>query len=404
MKVVDFGVAKAADRLHKTSTGVVKGKAPYLAPELLRKEPVDRRADVWALGVVLWESLVGRRLFRRSAEAQTLLAILQDEVRPPSSYRPDISPELDRIVLRALERDVDRRYATAGEMARDLRRFVARAPEEDFIGPEELAAWMSEMFVDERARRLELMDQARQLPDVPGLPRISRRLSDPAPAVDESSSGVIPRADQSLTFSVAEAPRGRWLAFLAIAVAVLVVGAVGLGFALGGGDGERAPDQAPVTVAGSGSRTASAPAAPTGSSAAGGAERGPDAPSADLTEGDTHGEASVEAEEREQAGEERAEVVEETVAEEETAAEQEAQATSAMRTPRGPGWVNVVSRGGWADIYRGGRRIGRSPGRVRLPAGVHRLELRPFGELPAQRIRVTVRPGRTTTKTVRLSP
>jgi len=112
-KVMDFGVALARERLHRTVTGQIKGKYAYMAPEQLGEAIVDRRADVFALGVVLWEALALRPLFKRSTEAKTILNVLNGPIPAPSLVRPGISRELDHIALRALERDPERRYPTA---------------------------------------------------------------------------------------------------------------------------------------------------------------------------------------------------------------------------------------------------------------------------------------------------
>jgi hypothetical protein len=119
-KVVDFGVAFASDRITRTVTGGIKGKIGYFAPEQIARQPCDRRVDVWALGIVLWEGLTGRRLFTSRSEVDTLLAVQHKEIRPPSALVPSIAPELDTITLRALRRDPEVRYPSARAMSRDL--------------------------------------------------------------------------------------------------------------------------------------------------------------------------------------------------------------------------------------------------------------------------------------------
>jgi len=118
-RVTDFGVAKARGRAtEETRTGVLKGKLRYLAPEQLqRAKSIDRRVDVFAAGVVLWEALTGRTLFEGEGEADILMGVLQHSIPPPSSVRPEIPLAIDRVCLRALERDPDRRYATALDFA-----------------------------------------------------------------------------------------------------------------------------------------------------------------------------------------------------------------------------------------------------------------------------------------------
>lgn len=127
VKIVDFGVAKAAERIHETKVAKIKGKFAYIAPEQLRNEGVDRRSDVWGLGVCLWEALTLRRLFRRDSDASTLSAVLFDDIPAPSAVSPWVPVELDAIVLRALTRDREGRYRTARAMGQDLRRFLTYA-------------------------------------------------------------------------------------------------------------------------------------------------------------------------------------------------------------------------------------------------------------------------------------
>lgn len=128
VQVLDFGIAKAASRAASTMGGKVKGKIAYMAPEQVAQRRVDRRTDIFAAGVVLWETLTSRRLFRADTASTTLARILAGEVDPPSHYNPAIGPALDAIVMRALAREPAERFATAADMARALERLgpVAR--------------------------------------------------------------------------------------------------------------------------------------------------------------------------------------------------------------------------------------------------------------------------------------
>jgi serine/threonine-protein kinase len=129
VKVLDFGIARAADRQQDaTETGIVKGKVPYCSPEQLRGDDLDSRSDIFALGVVLYELLVGKWLFRREKQLDSVLAVLNAEIAPPSSLRPDLDPRLDAVVLKALERDVTKRYQTANELRRDLEALMDGPP------------------------------------------------------------------------------------------------------------------------------------------------------------------------------------------------------------------------------------------------------------------------------------
>jgi eukaryotic-like serine/threonine-protein kinase len=115
-RVLDFGIAKAAHRRHVTQPGRIKGKWAYMSPEQVRGNPVDARTDVFAAGVVLWECLTKRRLFA-SSDKEGMTRVLTAVVPPPSSHNPEVMEVLDRIVLRALNRDKEARFASAAEFA-----------------------------------------------------------------------------------------------------------------------------------------------------------------------------------------------------------------------------------------------------------------------------------------------
>lgn len=153
-RVLDFGIAKAVGRVATTETGQVKGKAPYMAPEQLRGATLDRRADVYAASVVLWEALTGTRLFSGAMET-VMLKVLEGNVPPPSSVEPSISPELDALVLRGLSQDREERFPTAREMAIQLEALVPPAT------PHALGEWVQRVLGDtleEHARRYALVD------------------------------------------------------------------------------------------------------------------------------------------------------------------------------------------------------------------------------------------------------
>jgi serine/threonine protein kinase len=120
VKITDFGIAKLASSAGVTKTGVIKGKAAYMSPEQARGEPVDKRSDLFSLGCVLWELLTGQRLFTGDNDMAIMRNIQQGTVHPPSRYNPDVTGELDEIVLKLLARDSNRRYAQASEVAADL--------------------------------------------------------------------------------------------------------------------------------------------------------------------------------------------------------------------------------------------------------------------------------------------
>jgi serine/threonine protein kinase len=128
IKLIDFGIVRSTIQVHRTRTGIVKGKLAYMAPEQLDGNgSLDLRADLFSLGVVLWESLLGRPLFRGKSELQTVDRIRRMKVPDPRQLRPDIPPDLAVVVLKALERDPDRRFATATDMLTALEDAAARS-------------------------------------------------------------------------------------------------------------------------------------------------------------------------------------------------------------------------------------------------------------------------------------
>ncbi|MFT3693679.1 MAG: protein kinase [Kofleriaceae bacterium] len=126
VKVVDFGVAKAAHRDQETKSGTVKGKISYLSPEQCRGNPIDRRSDLFSLGIVMWEMLTTERLYKRNSDFEAMAAIVSEPVPPPSTRRPDIPRELDALVLQLLAKDPNDRYQTADQLHEALESIAVR--------------------------------------------------------------------------------------------------------------------------------------------------------------------------------------------------------------------------------------------------------------------------------------
>jgi serine/threonine protein kinase len=157
VKVLDFGIAKAKSQEARTATGVVKGKFAYIAPEQAKGKLVDARADLFSLGVVFWEMLAGRRLFKADDDASTLNATLHREIPRLTQIRSGISPELSRVVHRALQRDVTSRYASASDMLRDLDRLSVHGG--SVYDATRLSALMHRTFESEIALQKRLVSE-----------------------------------------------------------------------------------------------------------------------------------------------------------------------------------------------------------------------------------------------------
>jgi len=179
-RVLDFGVAKAAGRVHETKDGSVKGKFAYMSPEQLGRSEVDRRTDVFAAAIVLWETLTGERLFDGDNLAEIVNAVVNKEVSPPSARAPDLTPELDEVVLRGLSRDADRRYGSAHEFAVALEQVCRPA------SAREVAEWVEFLVGNTlRANRalVERIESETSQPSEAGAPVFANATTEMASAV-----------------------------------------------------------------------------------------------------------------------------------------------------------------------------------------------------------------------------
>ncbi len=215
VKVVDFGVAKAKGNTSTTGVGEVKGKFAYIAPEQLAARGgarVDRRADIFALGIVLYEVTTYKRLFFADSDAATADLVLREPIIPPSRVAPDYPPELEAIVLRALERDPDQRFQTAHDLHLELEGYL------NSVGlhvlPSTIAELMQATFPDLIEEKAEMV-------------RRSREMLESTPAPEDPSSYL-----SGPEVAVAGGSRRPWRVIGGLVAAVLVIGASVLLYAL----------------------------------------------------------------------------------------------------------------------------------------------------------------------------
>lgn len=144
VKVVDFGVAKAAFKLGEGEKGILKGKFAYMSPEQAEGEEIDSRSDIFSAGIVLWEMLVAQRLFKKKSNSETVMAVKEMSILPPSQFRDDIHDELDNIVMKALQRDPEKRYQSAHDMGLDLTKYLLKYYPE--FKPNNVSSYLSFLF------------------------------------------------------------------------------------------------------------------------------------------------------------------------------------------------------------------------------------------------------------------
>lgn len=161
VKLLDFGIAKAAAQLSRTRAGVLKGKYGYMAPEQVDFKDLDQRADVFSTGIVLWEMLTMKRLFYRSSEYETVQAVLKCQVPFPKSAERAIPFRLAWIAYRALRRGARWRFQDGRAMASALLAWDKRSPE---VAQDELAGWMGELYGDDLRKRDDALIRVRNEP------------------------------------------------------------------------------------------------------------------------------------------------------------------------------------------------------------------------------------------------
>ncbi len=192
IKLIDFGIAKAATGQPATQVGILKGKFGYMSPEQARGQPIDRRSDIFALGIIFYELLTGLRLFSGEADFAVLERVRKAEIVPPRKANPAIPEALERIVLKALAREPDARYGWASEVSEELRSF--RGFDAADGDTQAMASWLHLALAEELGReeeRRRAFDEIERPADLPTVPLERFMGSRHAPVTGESQTRIL---------------------------------------------------------------------------------------------------------------------------------------------------------------------------------------------------------------------
>jgi serine/threonine-protein kinase len=199
-KVVDFGIAKAGNRASRTRTGVVKGKVAYMPPEQLRGEDVDARADQFALGVVLWEMCTARRLFKANSDLELVEQILRNPIPPISQYVPHAPLDLVAVAERMLDRDVEARFASCGDVAAALRDYLETVSRQ--VGAPQVAECVQKIAGQELDARVKNISPTQPNFLISLKPGTGERSAVATPSTGGSFTGVAPRRSRAVLAGV----------------------------------------------------------------------------------------------------------------------------------------------------------------------------------------------------------
>ncbi len=326
VRVLDFGIAHSKNQRHEAQKGVLRGRFAYMAPEQMEMGRVDRRADVWSLGVMLWEGAAGRRLFKRPNLNRTMRAVIADPLPPLLRSADGMPKELLSIIERAVVRDISVRFSTARQLGAELSGYAS-------TGAPQISEWMRRMFASRlAAKRRELSCPTDAMPTG----RVWET-GDPAPIRTTMTQSGIRCATPSDPATGADGDRRRWLGRRASKALVILglAGAVTGTLLAFDRSGLRAEEHASTEGVVAQALVLDASPGPVGAAA---------------------------------------DPVALTVAQRLTAVESEAAPRAAL------GLIVVRTTGGPAHLQVDGRDLGTTPIRIALPAGRHELRVARDGE------------------------
>lgn len=211
VKVLDFGIAKASNNAEQTRAGLIKGKITYMPREQLMGEAVDRRADVYAIGCMLWKAATGVKLWANTSERDVMRAIVDGNIPAPSTVHP-VDPKLEAIVMKALAPEAADRYDTAAELRKAIDQYLAEFYPS--VTLRDVGQLMSEVFAEQQVARSKSIHTAMTAP-----------LSEPPPPMPEGLEPIVSGVGTSSFVMERKAPIV-WSIVSAIVSTVLILGAV----------------------------------------------------------------------------------------------------------------------------------------------------------------------------------
>ncbi len=365
VKISDFGIAKMATAAGVTETGMIRGKTAYMSPEQAMGEDLDPRSDLFSLGSVIWESLTGQRLFTGPNDMRIIEHIKSMSIRPPSAYNPDVPPEVDALVMAALERDPGRRVASASALARQLGSALIKQPGVD------RASTLSNLL-----RSVERKGGGRQTAEMPASP--ASPLNQPELVSSDTEESTLKEAVSGVDNSLF----GSWPIRFGLLGFLFLAGFLGLWF----GFADSTPVQEPAS-----------PLADAGTAVDGGvpvddASLGVDALGVDGGLDGMDGGLDGMDGDAGRAGDLR------------DAGSSDAGMTTEAKKPKVLSYgyldLNCIP---WAQVYLKGRLLGETPlEKHRLPTGTHRLLLKNASMKRRRTVKVQIRPGKRTRRTIDL--
>jgi serine/threonine-protein kinase len=451
VRVVDFGVARAAGKIHETTAGATKGHFAYMAPEQFQGRVADRRVDIWALGVILWELVTGVRLFQHQTKAETMFNVIERDIPPVKLVQSDVPGALEALLNDLLVRNPERRIQTAREVARRLQDYLVSSG--DAMTAADVGGFLDQLAPGGRAAKKQLIAQAASAvsssspPSLwdssANLPAVNEELGNEPTApsaglpdtllADRAAGPVSVPGQPSAATGAAAAPaaprRGLWLvlglAMVACGMAAglwLWHGAGAVAWSSRSGDGPLGGQGAMGGGDAASQRNLVVDAGPVADPSLAVATTVPDGALRSLAETSTgsllveqarpNGEAGPEAgtardaENADDAGDgddARTEAAgRPTEAAEAAASKQSRRRHSRARQPVGSGWVNITTPGVWAQVFDGEDLLGPTPGRFRLPAGRQRLKIVAGDGSRMRWLTIKVQPNKQRTATVRL--